>query len=135
MAGEPVRVLLVEDSAGNARLTEIVLSKARPGAFAVFHAQSLGAALGRLAAERFDAVLLDLGLPDSDGLDTLVRVRQSAPRVPIIVLTGFGDEELGESILRSGAQGFLVKGQAGTQALVQAVLQAVERLGGATAAP
>ncbi len=78
-------------------------------------------------ASGVDAILLDLGLPDSDGLESLARAEAAAPHVPIVVLTGFDDEELGVEAVRKGAQDYLVKGQTTTRLLTRVIRHAVER--------
>ena len=74
-----------------------------------------------------DVVLLDLSLPDSEGLETLAKTHTSAPEVPIIVLTGLGDEALGFEAVRRGAQDYLIKGEVTTALLSRAIRYAVER--------
>ena len=112
-----MRVLLVEDSSGDARLIEEMLREAQPEPFELGREESLAAALARLGDEQFDVVLLDLGLPDSQGLDTLSRMREEAGHLPIVVLTGFDDEERGLQALQMGAQDYLIKGELGGPAL------------------
>ena len=72
-------------------------------------------------------VLLDLGLPDSHGIDTLVVTRAQAPGVPIVVLTGFQDEALGDEALKGGAQDYLVKGQVDSKLLGRSLRYAIVR--------
>src|SRR5262249_45467525 len=78
-------------------------------------------------AEAPDVVLLDLGLPDSDGLDTFLELRRHAPALPVVVLTGLADETLGARAVQEGAQDYLVKGQVEGRVLARAVRYAVER--------
>lgn len=84
-------------------------------------------ALRLLEERQFDAVLLDLSLPDSDGLETVASVHEHAPDVPIVVVTGVWEENLGVDALRAGAQDYLVKGEIDVKALVRALRYAVER--------
>ncbi len=102
-------LLFVEDALGDARLVIEVLKMARPMQFAVTHVLSLGHALRALQLRCYDAVLLDLGLPDSRGLEAVEKVRASAPDIPLVVLTGNDDEELAVRAIEKGAQDFLVK--------------------------
>ena len=99
MNASPIHVLLVEDSPTDVLLTEEALSTSR------FHIQS-GRAPGRCAeiarGQAFDVVLLDLGLPDSQGLDTLRTLRGKNPQVAVVVLTGKDDEELALQALKEG---------------------------------
>lgn len=104
MSSDPIRVLLVEDNLGTALLLRAALAKAQPTSFRTTHVQRLREARERLGEEPYDVVLLDLGLPDSHGLDTLLAVRAEAPGVPVVVLTGFEDEALAlESVQRGGS--------------------------------
>src|SRR5207249_1986187 len=89
--------------------------------------ETLGAALRRWPDGAFDAVLLDLSLPDSHGLETFRRMRAGAPQAPIILLTGLDDETLGMQSVQEGAQDYLVKGQVTGQLLVRAIRYAIER--------
>ena len=75
----------------------------------------------------FDIILLDLGLPDAQGLGAVRRARAAAPRVPLVVLTGLDDESLAAQALQEGAQDYLVKGQIETRGLLRALRYAVER--------
>src|SRR5438067_804897 len=93
-SGEPRTVLLVEDEPGDARLIQEMLRDARGARFRLERAEGLTEALERLARGGVDLVLLDLSLPESQGLDTFVRVHAHAPGVPVVVLTGSNDEEL-----------------------------------------
>src|SRR5204862_1143637 len=81
----------------------------------------------RLAHSGVDVVLLDLGLPDSQGLDTFVRARRGAPNEPIVVISGLDDEQLALEAVRSGAQDYLVKGRIEGQLLARVLRYAIER--------
>ena len=122
-----IKVLLIEDSPGDARLIREFLAEARGAAFDVECADRLSAGLARLAEGGIDVVLLDLGLPDSRGLDTLVQARIPAQGLPIVVLTGLDNETLGTEALRAGAQDYLVKGQVDSNLLARSVRYAIER--------
>jgi PAS domain S-box-containing protein len=90
-------------------------------------ADRLAEALDNLGSEKFDVCLLDLSLPDSQGLETLTQVRAKAPSLPIVVLTGLADEVFGLSVLPAGAQDYLVKGQVEGYVVVHAIRYAIER--------
>ncbi len=119
-------VLLIEDEPDAARLIEYILAKG--GApVEVEWARDLGAGLERLTERRFQAVLLDLNLPDSKGFDTFARVRQSARDEAVIVLTGHEDEALALQTVRAGADDYLLKSDIRDRFLAQRIRYAVER--------
>jgi signal transduction histidine kinase len=121
-----MRILLVEDSPSDAELLEVQLADG-PEPVAVEHAETLEQAVALAGQGPFDAVLLDLTLPDCQGLETVVRARVLWPATPIVVLTGAEDEQLGLEAVRLGLQDYLVKGQAGVTAIMRALRYAVER--------
>ena len=97
-----IRVLLVEDNPGDARLVEILLSEVAAPRFGITHAERLDEAIEHLSDTEFDVILLDLSLPDSGGLETLSRTREAAPRTPLVVLSGQDDQEIALSALQAG---------------------------------
>jgi len=120
--------LLIEDNAGDARLIEEALAETPDAPFALEHVDRLSRGLARLAQPpAVDVVLLDLNLPDSHGLETLVRVIGHAPRAPILVLTGFDDEASAIAAVHRGAQDYLIKGQVDGRLLARAMRYAIER--------
>ena len=121
-----IRVLLVEDNPGDSRLLCEALAEAPFPRFEVIRAARLKEGLRRLGEARFDVVLLDLSLPDSPGLGTLMKMHARAPRVPIVVLTGLNDDRLEAWSMEEGAQVYLVKGQLDSDALVGALRFAIE---------
>ena len=125
MQTNPIHVLLVEDNPGDARLV-CELVREEPD-LRIHHVDRLAAGLSHLAAEHVDVVLLDLGLPDRQGLDTLRAVIQSGCTAPVVILTGRDDEALGRAAVREGAQDYLVKGHVAEYALTRAVRYAIER--------
>src|SRR5512138_196555 len=108
---EPLRVLLVEDNPGDARIVREMLAEMNTERYEVVPAERLADALNYLSERPFDAILLDLNLPDSYGLATLIKIRSVAPHVPVIVVSGLADEEMAIHALREGAYTYLVKGQ------------------------
>src|SRR5689334_10753141 len=110
MDDQPVKVLLVEDNRGDAELLQELLGEGPGAVFALERVDRLTAALARLAAGDVGLVLLDLSLPDSDGLATFARVHAQVPGVPVIVLSGRDDEALALKAMQEGAQDYLVKG-------------------------
>jgi signal transduction histidine kinase len=124
---KPLQVLLVEDNSGDALLLREMFRKERPGSFQLTHVLSLGEALVRLAKGGIDIVLLDLGLPDGHGLETVRRARAIAPGVPLIVLTGLDDEVLAAEAMKEGAQDYLIKGEIENRALPRVLRHSIER--------
>ena len=122
-----MRILLIEDNPGDIRLLQEYLKEGSAFRFQVTQVDRLSRGLERLAEARFDAVLLDLSLPDSHGLDTLVRLHEAAKEVPIVVLTGIEDESLGVRLIQAGAQDYLVKGSVTGPLLVRSLRYAAER--------
>jgi diguanylate cyclase (GGDEF)-like protein/PAS domain S-box-containing protein len=122
-------LLLVEDNPGDARLLREMLNEAGAHNTEMTQAESMGDAEKHLAQALFDIVLLDLGLPDAQGLEAVRRARAVAPRVPLVVLTGLDDEALATRALQEGAQDYLIKGQIETRGLLRALRYAIERKG------
>lgn len=127
MSDERLKVLLVEDNAGDARLIQESLSEAKGDPFEVEIADRLSAALERLGKGGIDAVLLDLALPDSQGLATFDAIKSKASTIPIIVLTGLGDEALALKMVKKGAQDYVAKMEVSGGILPRAIRYAVER--------
>jgi signal transduction histidine kinase len=127
MGDAAVHLLLVEDNLADARLLQENLAEPGESSFRVTHAGRLSEAVDFLRTDRFDAVLLDLTLPDSNSLDTVRRVHVEAPRTAIVVLTGLDNEALGVEAVRQGAQDYLVKGQTERRLLMRSVRYAIER--------
>jgi len=127
MSEKPIKVLLIEDNPGDARLIREALAEARGATFDVLCAERLKEGLQRLGEGKFDVVLLDLSLPDSRGLDTVSKAHAQAPGVPMIVMTGSEDEPLGVKAVQSGAQDYLIKGEVDSNVLVRSMRYAIER--------
>ncbi len=122
-----VSVLLVEDSASDAELLVESLRETGGDLFQVTVLERLGEALRRLKTSLFDVLLLDLTLPDSQGVGTFRAARASAPQLPIILLTGVDDEAVGIEAMRQGIQDYLVKGRADGPQIARAIRYAIER--------
>ena len=123
-----IRVLVVEDDPSYALLVREHLGRpATGGEFALVHAERLADALRLLGEDDIDVILADLGLPDSQGIETFLKLRAEAPGVPAIVLTGRDDEALGVEALREGAQDYLVKRELDGNLLPRALRYAIER--------
>jgi diguanylate cyclase (GGDEF)-like protein len=122
---DPPGVLLVEDSPGDAELVAELLAEL--GQPAPYVAVRLAHALDRISRTPIGCVLLDLGLPDVDDLEGLLQLQRADPSVPVVVLTGRNDRELGEEAVRLGAQDYLVKGQLTAPLLDRALRYAAMR--------
>ena len=123
-----IKVLLVEDNPGDARLVVEMLRDASDE-FDLQQVADLKAALAELDRAAVDVVLLDLGLPDSQGLETFERVRRGGGAVdkPIIVISGLDDETVALEAVRAGAQDYLLKGQIEGRGLARVMRHAIER--------
>ncbi len=125
----PIHVLLVEDSPADGGLIEEYLRRCPLPAFSVQRSNSLSTALALAAGHRFDVALLDLGLPDSSGPQTIERFCEGAPDTPVVVLTGHDDEALAVEAVDKGAQDYLVKQFPfkSSSRLARTLRQAIER--------
>ena len=122
-----VKILLVEDSPSDAELLQESLADDGNGAFHFALAETWQSAVAQLQHEPFDVMLLDLSLPDTMGRETFLRARAQAPQMPILVLTGSTDEDIGLAAVRHGIQDYLVKGQADGRQTARAIHYAIER--------
>jgi DNA-binding response OmpR family regulator len=122
-----LRVLLIEDEPADATFITLLLSESSKIRFQVEPAVRLAEGLEKLAEGGIDVVLLDLNLPDARGFETLTAVHSASPAVPVVVLTGLGDEDTGFEAVRQGAQDFLIKGEIDTNLLVRSLRYAIER--------
>lgn len=122
-----IRLLLIEDSLGDQKLAALMLAKAKGASFRVETCDHLKAGLERLAQGGIDAVLLDLFLPDSEGIETFNRAHFAAPAVPIVVMSTLDDEQTALKALEKGAQDYLIKGQVDGASLSRSLMFAVGR--------
>ena len=122
-----IKALLVEDNDVDAQLTQDLLSEWSIEEFRITRVKTLGEGLALLSRERFDAVLLDLSLPDAFGLPTVRQVHATSPTIPVVVLSGVSDQSLALQAVQQGAQDYLVKGQGHPELLARAVRYAIER--------
>ena len=122
-------VLIVEDNPGDARLIREMFGDGLSADFDLTQVDRMSAAEDVLAQKAFDVILLDLGLPDAQGMVAVRRTRAAAPSVPLVVLTGLDDESLASEALQGGAQDYHVKGQIETHGLLRAVRHAIDRKG------
>src|SRR5580698_1264802 len=103
------KILVVEDNPGDARLLHEMLKE--NASLIIELVTCMSEAEASLAASTIDIILLDLGLPDAQGLEAIRRAHAAAPGVPLVVLTGLDDESLAAQALQEGAQDYLIKGQ------------------------
>ncbi|MEW6497902.1 MAG: response regulator, partial [Cyanobacteriota bacterium] len=123
-----LNILLVEDDFEEAELIEDLLVENRAlQSIKCKHVERLDKALDLLNQENFDVLLLDLSLPDSQGFDTVARVKEYGLNIPIVVLTGRNDEDLALQIIQAGVQDYLVKGKVDSQLLIRSLRYAIER--------
>ncbi|MEW6714477.1 MAG: response regulator [Nitrospirota bacterium] len=121
-----LRILLIEDNPGDARLIKEMLKESGVQ-FEIESADRLSAGIGQVKLDGFDVILLDLGLPDSQGLGTLRKLNEIRPKAPVIVLTGLADEAVGTQAVKEGAQDYLIKGQIDHNLLSRSIKYAIER--------
>jgi PAS domain S-box-containing protein len=127
MKAQLLKVILVEDNVKEAARFKKVLSEVGRIRFELTHTRRLDETLMLLKQDSFDVILLDLCLPDSQGLETIANVRVQTPLTPIVVLTDCDDEELAANAIRSGAQDYLIKAQVNSPLLVRVLRYAIER--------
>jgi len=127
MSNDPIKIVLIEDNPGDARLIKEMLTEAKSACFLLEWRNRLNEGLRWLTENSADVVLLDLGLPDSQGLDTYAKVHAQFPQLPIVVLSGLHDESVAVRAVRDGAQDYLVKGQIDGRLMARSVRYAIER--------
>ena len=122
----PLSLLVVDDNPGDRDLIEAYLDES-PRSYNVASADSLAEALDMVEKETFDLILLDLGLPDSQGIDTFRRMRAGSGDMPVVVVTGLDDDDLGAEAVRGGAQDYLTKNRVDPNTLVRSIRFSIER--------
>jgi len=128
MVDKPIRVLLIEDNSGDARLIQEMLTGLSGTRFEIIIVNRLSRGLEFLSQDNsVDVLLLDLSLPDCRGFETFNRVYKKRPDLPVVVLTGLDNEELGIKTVREGSQDYLLKDQVNSSLLSRAIKYAIER--------
>lgn len=122
-----IKVLLIEDNPGDARLIREALSDTENMHFELQWVDQLDSGIKLINNNVFDVVLLDLSLPDSHGMETIKGIREHAPVVPIVVLTGLDDEKVAINAVQHGAQDYLIKGQVNNSVIMRSMRYAIER--------
>jgi DNA-binding response OmpR family regulator len=108
MREEPIRILLIEDNPRDAGLVKEMLAETNTVRFELTHSDRLLKALEILGKDRVDIILLDLSLPDGHGLDTVIQTNTAKPEIPIVIMSGMGDEDLIKA-LHEGAQDYSLR--------------------------
>ncbi|WP_373539664.1 PAS domain S-box protein [Chamaesiphon sp.] len=135
-----LNILLIEDNPGDTRLLQEILREVTTTRCQIVPVMTLAAAIAKLSASEaeiigtsgdpcshFDAILLDLSLPDSQGLASFIDLHDRYPHIPIVVLTGLDDQNLAISAMQQGAQDYLIKGQVDSNLLLRSIRYAIER--------
>lgn len=126
-SGNSVKVLLIEDNPIHVGLVKTLLAESKTPVFQLQYAGTLQAGLNQLDSSTVDVVLLDLTLPDSEDLDTFIRVRSFAPAIPIVIVTSLDDVKLAAKAVEAGAQDYMVKTQLSRTSLIRSLRYAIER--------
>ncbi len=127
MESNTIRLLLLEDNPADARLIEIYLGEAFANNYLLTKATRLSEALKYLISKKFDIIVSDISLPDSDGINTFNKIFTAAPDIPIIVLTGFGDQSFGIEAVKNGAADFFNKNHLDDNNLKRSIVYSIER--------
>ena len=126
-SGAPMSVLVIEDNRGDARLVREMFKDPLSNGATITHVETMKEAEASLRGQAVDIILLDLGLPDAQGLDAVRRAHAAAPHTPVVVLTGLDDETLAGHALQEGAQDYLIKSEIEIRGLLRALRYALER--------
>jgi len=122
-----IEIVLIEDNPDDAILIRRMLKGGHAGSAGLTHFERIGDALDALRSKGTSCLLLDLSLPDSSGLEGLRRVREAAPSLPVVILTGLADEEMALQALEAGAQEYLSKDELDAALLMRTIRYAIER--------
>lgn len=122
-----IHLLLIEDNPGDVRLVRETLNDVTDESFSITCAATLWEAQHKISEKRFDAILLDLGLPDGNGIELVKRVIEATPRTPILVLTGLVDDRVALNALSAGAQDYIVKGVLEGHSIARSIQYAMQR--------
>jgi diguanylate cyclase (GGDEF)-like protein len=126
-SGKSIEVLIIEDNSNDQLLVKKMLEKTRYASFEIRFMGNLAAGINEATQNNIDVILLDLNLPDSSGFETLLKLKLKIPDAPIVVFSGFEDEEESLKAVRGGAQDYLVKGRTDGNSLIRSLLYAIER--------
>ena len=127
MQSQTIGILVIEDNLSEAGLIKEMLSEAGQQEFSIQHVRTLAEGFALLRSTDFDLVLLDLGLPDSQGLETVQSMRNQSQLTPIVVLTTLEDEDVALKLLQMDIQDYLIKGEINASQLKRAIRYAIQR--------
>lgn len=127
MSAHQSNILLIDDKPADVELASIMLAGSKAASFRLESRERLASGLERVSLGGIDALLLDLGLPDSQGLKTFERVHEAVPSLPVVVMSSLDDEQVAMRAVEIGAQDYLIKGHLDKQSLSHAILFAMER--------
>ena len=122
-----IKVLLVEDNPGDSLIIQEQLKQTDAIEFNLSHGSDLSSAIVIMEQKYFDIILLDLVLPDGQGIELFLKIQEANPHIPIILLTGMDDNELASEVVHQGAQDYLIKGQTSGELLKRAISYGIER--------
>jgi two-component system cell cycle sensor histidine kinase/response regulator CckA len=121
------KVLLIEDDTGFARMVQKMISEIEGGPFTFERVENLEKGIARLKKGGIDVVLLDLLLPDSEGIFTFIKLREASTDIPVVVLSALEDDETAILAVREGAQDYLYKGIVNPAVLIRSIRHSIER--------
>lgn len=127
MENSRINILLVEDSQTDAMLVQDELSHALSAVFTLSHVERLSDAIKEIQQKNYDLILLDLYLPDSSGLESIIKLRDTTAKIPIAVLSFRDDDQLALQVIKAGAQDYLVKGNLTEGVLSRVIYYSIER--------
>jgi serine phosphatase RsbU (regulator of sigma subunit) len=127
MQYQGVKILLIEDDPDDVWILRSLLGDRWDGPLDMVNVETLSSALEACRRDRFDVLLLDLSLPDSQGLETFLQLYAQAGEIPIVVITGLADERTAITAVQAGAQDYLIKGQVDDNLLIRSLRYAIER--------
>jgi DNA-binding NarL/FixJ family response regulator len=127
LTAEPIKVLMIEDNISDVLLVREMLKEARVPRFDLCVADRLESGIERLGQDHYDVVILDLGLPDSQGLESLRELCRRFPNVPILVMTGLAEGDVGIKAVQEGAQDYVLKGATDGKLFARNIRYAIER--------
>jgi two-component system sensor histidine kinase UhpB len=124
---EPINILLIEDNPGDVRLVQEIFKNVKDLQFNIFVVNRLSEGLKQIVTKTIHVILLDLNLPDSEGLDTFRKTQRFAINIPVVILSVLSNKELIYTALLEGAQDYLIKGEYESEALVRVIKYAMWR--------